>query len=541
MDATPLDVRLFQQTQRIPRIQDFRTCGICFQLMKKRSIHRHVAAHAHPAKRRRSSVITLAMAIQWWGRLPRIRGPAPSVYPSPFEADGSSLSPRTAVSESSSTLPSSPSVHSSPQTLIPPSQTSVDSSPSNLPTPPSPHSTNVSKSTIQSVPHSADISSPSAGSSLAVTIPAMTAPVKDPHRLVVRGDRDLFELKVNPEFPARGRGVFSKFSFARGDFITEYTGCVITKQWAKGLEKKGGTSHFITIDQHHVIVGWTSNDIEDGYGIGSLFNDPRHSADRPNVALEKIEINAGVGKRLHPWSKQLGCRVTTRCVFRATSKGSPGDEFLFDYGNQYWDVHQQKAPIGVRLTRSAVGSIPIRSYAPPDDDVSAIDYNRRDFTVFQFLKSGGAVKQSETLVLGIHTQLSSHQEPDQYGIWARVDIKKFAFIVRLHSDYVYPTKPTHVPPEDDGYLFALSHKGPWHLASAKLRKNLLHNDKPGIAAAGCFINYASDRPGKCCNVLLRRHRTGLAFYARRDIFRGEELLGDMYKPAPPHLYDLYPC
>ena len=126
----------------------------------------------------------------------------------------------------------------------------------------------------------------------------MTAPVKDPHRLVVRGDRDLFELKVNPEFPARGRGVFSKFSFARGDFITEYTGCVITKQWAKGLEKKGGTSHFITIDQHHVIVGWTSNDIEDGYGIGSLFNDPRHSADRPNVALEKIEINAGVGKRL---------------------------------------------------------------------------------------------------------------------------------------------------------------------------------------------------------------------------------------------------
>lgn len=461
----------------------FRTCGICQKIFTQKSIHRHVATHARSRKRRCFTSITHEQALCWWGSLPRVVG-SPSIPP-----------PITSVP-------------------VEPSLSSADSSPS-----------------------SADSSPPSSVPSADSAPPHLT---KDKFRLLLVNDTDFFERKVNPKHPERGEGLFSRFHFKKGDYLFEYHGVTITDEASKEWKSSGRCSHFITIDQHHVIVGWNSSDIETGCGVASLCNDPFGSEEVSNVVCVKVEVDTGVGKVLYPWSLRLGCNVTTRLVFRAKEDGGPGTEFLFNYGRQYWKIHDsKKKPVPARLTRTAIGSIPRRSYVPLDEDPTNITYHRRDFTVFQFLKSSPQ-KKSQRLILGIHTLLSSIDDSDQYGVWARVDIKKCVLVCHLYADEYYISKPPFVRKVDENYMFTITPKGPWYVTSSKFRNKMINNKTPSVIQAGCFINYCSDNPGKHCNVILRPGPTGgLAFYSRRFIFKGEELLGAMYNPAPPHLIDIY--
>ena len=214
----------------------------------------------------------------------------------------------------------------------------------------------------------------------------------------MKGDGFL-DVQVDPAYPFRGPGLVTNTRLLMDDFVCEYTGPIISRDLADVYKGMGRYSHFISLDSGHVIVGFSSSDLPSGAGQASLCNDPRGSKQLPNVRAVKIESDSPTGKKLRPWTPQIGAKSLTRIVFVATRNIRAGEPLLYSYGTGYW----KNPPMPMRSvrTRSMDGSVPrIPSYTEHMDKT----WKRRDFKIDLHLRK--VVRENKTLKIGIHRLLT---------------------------------------------------------------------------------------------------------------------------------------
>lgn len=134
-------------------------------------------------------------------------------------------------------------------------------------------------------------------------------------RLILAHDHDLpLEIITNP---GKGRGVFSKDQYEKGDFVVEYAGDLITVQEAKKREldyekdpTKGSYMLYFSKDSKTYCIDATS---ESGR-LGRLIN---HSRKKPNLK-----------PRVHLLYNRPYVILIANCTIKK------GEELLFDYGDR---------------------------------------------------------------------------------------------------------------------------------------------------------------------------------------------------------------
>ncbi|KAJ8017737.1 Histone-lysine N-methyltransferase set-1 [Holothuria leucospilota] len=135
-------------------------------------------------------------------------------------------------------------------------------------------------------------------------------------------DRDGFYMK---EIPPKGRGVFAKVSFTKGEFLLQYAGKLIPGDEGDKLEEEesSGFRFFITFKGKDYCIDATEEP-EEGPSLGRLVN---HGEKKEvNVKLSVIDVDS----------------KPALCLFALTDI-APGQELLYDYGvsNLPW-IQQNK-------------------------------------------------------------------------------------------------------------------------------------------------------------------------------------------------------
>lgn len=134
-------------------------------------------------------------------------------------------------------------------------------------------------------------------------------------RLILAHDQDLpLEIRT---IPGKGRGVFSKEGYEKGDFVVEYSGDLLTAQEAKKRENdylkdptKGSYMLYFTKDSKTYCIDATS---ESGR-LGRLIN---HSKMKPNLKPRVHLLN----------NRPYVIMIATRNIKKT-------EELLFDYGDR---------------------------------------------------------------------------------------------------------------------------------------------------------------------------------------------------------------
>jgi len=110
------------------------------------------------------------------------------------------------------------------------------------------------------------------------------------------------------------------------DFITEYDGCVITRDEALELKRDQKDSHFRGLGHHLVLDG--NFKPKPGRGGASFSNDPRNSS-KYNATFIMKDTETGVQRE--------GASTLTRVFLRATKAIPAFSEIFVNYGKGFWE------------------------------------------------------------------------------------------------------------------------------------------------------------------------------------------------------------
>jgi hypothetical protein len=126
--------------------------------------------------------------------------------------------------------------------------------------------------------------------------------------------------------PDAGNGVFATRPFLNGEWITEYSGKLISKQEAAELEKEWKSSHIY--NARGSIYDALQIELKEGVGLGGFANAVGGPSNVPKSRRNCIlAVREGQPNR--------------KGYLRATKDIKVGDELITDYGNGYWKVKPQ--------------------------------------------------------------------------------------------------------------------------------------------------------------------------------------------------------
>ncbi|XP_052445508.1 uncharacterized protein LOC127987297 isoform X1 [Carassius gibelio] len=178
-------------------------------------------------------------------------------------------------------------------------------------------------------------------------MPPRISPLKDAmHHVVTKSDKT--KLEVNYINAVKGRGLFAKGSFCKGDFIVEYRGELIN--YAE-LERRRKLYHpscavFMFEFKWRGKTWCIDASREDG-SFGRLVNDDHQ---HPNCKMKKIDVNG----KAH------------LCLF-ALKDIKEGEEITYDYGGDDCPWRTQESSIAANSRAAGDSDASLQSQTPVDD------------------------------------------------------------------------------------------------------------------------------------------------------------------------------
>ncbi|XP_052445509.1 uncharacterized protein LOC127987297 isoform X2 [Carassius gibelio] len=178
-------------------------------------------------------------------------------------------------------------------------------------------------------------------------MPPRISPLKDAmHHVVTKSDKT--KLEVNYINAVKGRGLFAKGSFCKGDFIVEYRGELIN--YAE-LERRRKLYHpscavFMFEFKWRGKTWCIDASREDG-SFGRLVNDDHQ---HPNCKMKKIDVNG----KAH------------LCLF-ALKDIKEGEEITYDYGGDDCPWRTQESSIAANSRAAGDSDASLQSQTPLDD------------------------------------------------------------------------------------------------------------------------------------------------------------------------------